>query len=339
MTRTLQRLLFLLAAVLVAADLVWAVAGRFQVDLPGYGRIAALTAALVAGGLFYQHKRREPAIAAMLLGAGFLCAFSAGASMLNYFLLTAHGPRSDAWLAGADRALGFDWAAVMTAMTHHPLANRALYFTYGIVLPEIALMTVALAWAGKADKVYRFCLAVAAGALITIFVWALMPSFGAFSVYAAPAGLSLALDHVYAQELVALLRDGPGRISPGDIKGLIGFPSYHGVLALIVAWYGREIPRLFWPLLGVNLLVLVATPVQGGHHLVDVLAAFPVSALSLFIAARAVPSAEARKPSRMVNKKPRFTIRPVPQAFFRISATQKPEATASAIKSKLSGAP
>jgi hypothetical protein len=79
--------------------------------------------------------------------------------------------------------------------------------------------------------------------------------------------------------------------------------------------------------------------VQGGHHLVDVLASFPAAALSLFIAARAAHGEKAPKPSVVVNEKRRFTIRPVPQGFFRINATQKPKPTAPAIKPKLSGVP
>jgi hypothetical protein len=64
------------------------------------------------------------------------------------------------------------------------------FFAYNIVLPEIALMIVALGWTGNADKIYRFCIAVAAGALISIAVWALAPSFGAMSVYALPPDVS-----------------------------------------------------------------------------------------------------------------------------------------------------
>jgi hypothetical protein len=45
----------------------------------------------------------------MLFGTGFLCAFSLGASLLNYLLLTRAGARIDLQRAALDRALGFDW--------------------------------------------------------------------------------------------------------------------------------------------------------------------------------------------------------------------------------------
>ena len=92
------------------------------------------------------------------------------------------------------------------------------------------------------------------------------------SVLAAPARSAsprpdLSPDYHYA--LVQLV-DGPGRISPGEVKGLIDFPSFHGAMAV---WYGRTLPYVRWPLVVWNILVLLATPIEGGHHVVDVLGA------------------------------------------------------------------
>ena len=71
--------------------------------------------------------RPEPQLAAMLFGAGFLCAFSAGASVLNYFLLTVAGKPIDSVLVQADRMLGFDWYDVMMRMGDHPYLNEVLF--------------------------------------------------------------------------------------------------------------------------------------------------------------------------------------------------------------------
>jgi PAP2 superfamily len=106
------------------------------------------------------------------------------------------------------------------------------------VLPEIALLVVTLAWTGQSEKVYRFRLAVASGALIAIAIWALVPSLGAKSPYTLPAAvenyLTFSVTTQYGRELVALLHNGPGLITPNDLRGPIAVPSYHVVLALIV---------------------------------------------------------------------------------------------------------
>ncbi|HEY4077373.1 MAG TPA: phosphatase PAP2 family protein [Rhizomicrobium sp.] len=312
MTTTLQRWLFGLVAAIVAADMAWAALGHFRIDTLAYVRVAVLASALLGGGLYYQRKRSEPALAAMLMGTAFLCTFSAGASVLNYFLLTVAGRRIDNLLAAADHALGFDWYRMMLAIGHHPLLNQVLFRAYNVALPEIAVLLVALAWCGRAESIYRYCLAIASGALICVFLWTLAPSFGAMSLHALPPGfdLPLSVDAGYGKALVALLHDGPGFISPAELRGLIGFPSYHGVLALLAAWYGWQMRLLRWPLLLVNLLVLVATPVQGGHHLIDVLAAFPVAALAVFIAGSVENVKLVNKPSSVYEHSARMAAIP-----------------------------
>jgi len=279
-----------LAALVIAVDLVWAAGGHFQIDMIAYARLAALAILLLGAGVFYQEKRNEPALAAMLLGASFLVIFSAGASVLNYFLLTVAGSRIDTVLVKADRMMGFDWYHVMVTMANHPMLNALLFRIYNMVLPEVALVLVVLAWSGRIGGAYRYCIALAVGALIAIGVWTLMPSLGAKSLYVLPPEvtkkLTLSVTCDYGAALVALLHNGPGYITPADMRGLIAFPSYHGVLAVIMAFYAWQISWLRWPALLFNAVVIVSSPIQGGHHMVDLLGSFPVAALAIFIASR-----------------------------------------------------
>lgn len=320
MILTVPRLLFWLALSLVSVDIAWACLVHFDIDRAAYLRLALLALGLFAGGLVYQTLRPDPALAAMLMGASFLTAFSAAASVLNYFLLTVAGPRIDGLLAAADHALGFDWYRVMLAMARHPFLNGIFFQVYNLILPEIALVLIALAWSGQVEKVYRFCLAIAVGALIAIAIWALFPSLGAESLYTLPPAiasrLTLAVTCDYGRALVQLLHNGPGHITPADLRGLIAFPSYHGVLALILAWYAWRVSWLRWPILVINAVVLICTPIQGGHHMVDVLAAFPVTALTLFLA-------ELGKLKVLVNNRQILTLAVVPTGAFRAATAQE----------------
>jgi hypothetical protein len=334
MISKLQRILFGLSAILIVVDFSWAAIGHFQIDILGYGRLGLMSLALWAGGIFYQTRRQEPELTAMLMGASFLCLFSAAASVLNYFFLTLHGPRIDDILVAADRALGFDWYRTMVAMARYPFLNDVLFRVYNMVLPEIALVMVALAWTGQVEKVYRYCLALGAGALIAIAVWALMPSLGAKSLYTLPpevtSRLTLSVTCDYGKELVALLLNGPGYISPSDLRGLIAFPSYHGVLALIMAWYGWHLRLLRWPLFLLNAVVIACSPIQGGHHMVDLLGSFPVAALAIFLATRAVASA---KPAPMVNKRSTPAESPLPALSWSHNAQSLKKLSDSALSS------
>lgn len=283
-------LLIFLTAAIGLIDCFWAVKAPFLVETHAYAAVAAITGLLWAGGYFYDVWRPVPRIAAMLFGTGFLIGFTAAASVLNAMLLTVAGPRIDAMLAGADAALGFDWPAMMRAMADHPSLLRILFAVYGVLLPEIALAVVLLGLLGRIGTLYRFVLAVAIGALICFLIWTLFPAFGAMSVYhfdpALAARLGVPVDGAYGDALIRMLHDGPGRIAPDNVKGLIGFPSYHATLALLLIWYLRDVRWLRWAVLVLNGLVIFATPIEGGHHWVDVFAAVPVAALSILLARR-----------------------------------------------------
>ncbi|MES2254073.1 MAG: phosphatase PAP2 family protein [Pseudomonadota bacterium] len=283
-------LLIFLTIAIGLIDCFWAAKSHFAVAGPVYVGLAAITGLFWAGGYIYGIWRPEPRISAMLFGAGFLIGFTAGASVLNSMLLTVVGPRIDMLLAKADIALGFDWPGMMRAVANHPVLLKMLYLAYGVLLPEISLAVVVLGTLGRIASLYRFVLAVAIGALICFFIWTLFPAFGAMSVYhfdpALAARLGVLVDGAYGDALVGMLRDGPGPIAPDNVKGLIGFPSYHAVLALLLIWHLRDVRWLRWPVLALNIVVIFATPIEGGHHWVDVLAAVPVTALSILLARR-----------------------------------------------------
>jgi hypothetical protein len=286
----LPLLLLLLSAAIGLADGLWAQEAGFVVAGRAYAGLTLATALLFGLGYFYEKWRQEPRLAAMLIGTGFLIGFTAAASVLNVLLVTVAGHRIDALLARADLALGFHWPQMMRAVASHPRLLWVLQSAYGILLPEIALAVIVLGTLGRIASLYRFVLAVAIGALISIFLWTLFPAFGAMSVYAfdpaMTAKLHVSVDGAYGQALIRMLHDGPGLIAPDNIKGMIGFPSYHAVLALLLIWHFRDVRWLRWPVLMVNLIVILATPIEGGHHWVDVFAAMPVAVLAIAAARR-----------------------------------------------------
>lgn len=304
-----------IAGAIVLADICWATSDRFDIDVAAYARLGALAIVLGLGSLFYARVRKSQNLAAMLFGTAFLVAFASGFSVLNYFLLTVAGHRIDSLLAQIDRALGVDWPVLMVFVTAHPALNLLLRLAYVTVLPQVSLLIIVLGCTARPRAIYEFCLALAIAAGITVAFWTAFPSFGAFSVYDLARDvahrLHPELGPAYARELIALLHDGPGRISPDHIKGLIGFPSFHAAMAVLVAWYGREIRYLRWPLVSWNLVVLVATPVHGGHFVVDVLAGLAVVAAAVFVTDRIAPmgrqhirAAARRMPSIEVHASP-----------------------------------
>lgn len=286
---------------LAAVDAAWGLAGRFDIDWSGYLSLAALSLALLGAGLFYRSKRPDPNLSAMLFGASFLCAFSSAADLLNYLLLTVAGRDIDPLLARIDRAMGFDWPSLVAWMAAHPALNEPLRFAYMSSLPQIATLIIALGFFRQPEKIYGFCIALAAGAVIAIGFWTLFPSFGAFAIYRLPAALAAkanaALDGNYASGLMGLLAHGPQRIDPWAVKGLIGFPSFHTVMALLTAWYARKLPGLRWIALALNILVIAAAPVHGGHHLADLIGGAATAGIAVWFSSRMLAAENAAQAS------------------------------------------
>ncbi len=288
MPSALNRVLFVLAGGLVAADVLWLSLGHFAIDARLYGLLVLLVVPLIAGSAWYGRVRGEPVLSALLAVAAFLIVFPAAASLLSYLLTTIAGPRIDAQLAAADQALGFDWPTLMALAARHPLVNQALGLLYVSVMPQTLVLLLALGWRRDLTALYGLSLALCFGAILTLAIWTAFPSFGAFSVFrlappvASKLGLVLGLD--YAQGLVVMLKSGPGFISPRELRGIVGFPSYHTLQVLVLVWYARGLPRLRWIVLGLNLAVLPSIPVQGGHHLVDMLGGAAVTVAAVLLA-------------------------------------------------------
>jgi len=64
------------------------------------------------------------------------------------------------------------------------------------------------------------------------------------------------------------------------LRGLVSVPSFHAATAVLYMAAGRPPGRLRWPVIEVNTLMLLATPVEGTHYLTDMLAGAVVAGVA-----------------------------------------------------------
>ena len=298
MQAILNRVLLAMSVAIILLDSIWLNVGHFSCDSQAYILPFFLVLPLCVVSYFYGTVRRDDVLNAVLACSAFLIVFPAGCGLLSYLLVTVAGTRIDMQLAAIDRTIGFSWPSLMAFVSDYPTANAFLKAAYLSVMPQTVVLIFALGFGKQLAELYRFSLALTIGAIITLCLWTIAPSFGAFSVYTLPnqvtekLGLVLGLD--YGHDLVQMLKTGPGLISPRDLRGIVGFPSYHTLQALVLMWYARSVPMLRWPAIALNTLVLVAIPIQGGHHLIDMFGGTAVALLSIWLAAHVVSVAEKR---------------------------------------------
>jgi len=125
-------------------------------------------------------------------------------------------------------------------------------------------------------------------ALATIAVSAVLPAQGVWLHYGLHADAD-AIVPVSATSWPVFLgiRDGSLlTLMAAGSEGIITFPSLHAALGLIFALALWPMPVLRWFGLALNLLMIVATPIDGSHYFIDVVAGLAIALMGWSAAQR-----------------------------------------------------
>lgn len=255
------------------------------IDWASFLPVAGVSAAVAAVWGVYRRLRPDPRLAATAKAALVTIVFSLGTALLNYHGFDLHRALVDDRLAAIDRAFGLDWWGWVVAVKSNAVVSTVLKFAYLSSLPQIVGVILILGLVGRLRRLERFVVAFMVGALISVAVWSVFPSFGALPhAYASgmvDAPFDLAMDPAYARALLAHHAGVIPTLRFDGLVGLIGCPSFHTVMAVTTMWALRDL-RVVGPLAIVaNLLVLTAVPADGGHHFVDVAAGLAVAAMAI----------------------------------------------------------
>ena len=280
--------LFLLDAILIQIKGV-------GVDWTGYGVTCAIGIGAIVIGQLYRTKRLEEKIALATTASGLFILFTICCSIFNYLLLPVGDRRIDPLLIKLDAMLHYSWPEAVVYVASLPWLASLLRFIYMSSLPQLIVILIILGFLGQRERLHQFLLTGVFGALMAIAFWAVFPSSGpsAFEILPAEVARSFVVGAAYGTELNRLALDGPSFLSPKDALGLIAFPSFHTVMACMAVWFMAQTKRVFPLFLIVNILMLPAILVHGGHHLVDVFAGFIVFGLALMVS-RMLPVSTSR---------------------------------------------
>lgn len=188
----------------------------------------------------------------------------------------------DPTLARADAALGFDWVAWYRVVAAHRWLQLSGRVAYDAIYWTPAAILAFFAWTGRQDRARALLASLAIAAAITLTLFAFLPAVGPFAyLWRGPAPY-MPVSGLWQPLLIPPLREHHLHVvDVGALRGLVSIPSYHtaaGVLFIAAAWPER---RLRWPVLAVNAAMLLATPVEGTHYLVDMIAGAGVAGVAL----------------------------------------------------------
>ena len=240
--------------------------------------------------VFYRYVRRDDgialfsgALAQLILGGFAIVTGSYLAAYINF-------PLVDAGLIRADATMGFDWHEYVAWIDARPFMASLLsvaYTSYGIQF-TILLPLLFYSCPAHGQRVY---IGLYVAGIITVILSAIFPAVGAYVFYDMNAQQLPSIPstaRVHEQLLLGLMHHTLNVIPyPGE--GIVTFPSYHSVIAVMLIYAAIPYRMLFPLALPINLLMLLSTPFNGGHYLSDVLGGIFAAVLGIILAERMLP--------------------------------------------------
>ncbi|MCF6200255.1 MAG: phosphatase PAP2 family protein [Hyphomicrobiaceae bacterium] len=205
--------------------------------------------------------------------------FTTVVAPLSYLFASVGGAFMDSYFVAADRALGFNWVAMLTFLSDHPWVGEysgTIYLSSGKVL--LAIWTY-LALTGRFERGELLLASVFLSCFVIIAVAAPFAAKGPFGYFNISPELYRDLAPVITVEAknwfthLTALRDGTFReLGRGVYEGIVEFPSFHTALSVLMILALRGCGAVFWISGFYNLVILLTVPIDGGHYFIDMIA-------------------------------------------------------------------
>lgn len=256
--------------------------------------LASACGALWAAASFYRRVRPRENFAVMCVALAQVILFTALGIVLSYLLARGGGELWDARLARWDSAIGFDWLAFVNWVDRSALAVAWLKMAYASLIPQVIALVLALGFTNRLAELRTVMLAAIAAGAVTVILSSLFPAVGNYVHLGLSANDFSHVDpfagDVHMRDFNAL-RDGSAELLVlGKMEGIITFPSYHAGLSVVTLWgfWASGVAWVRWPAILLAASTIVATPVDGGHYLVDILAGGAIAVAALVWSKRAI---------------------------------------------------
>lgn len=273
------------------------------VEPAGLLPISLATLALGGAASFYAQVRVRPDFAAMCLSLLQILLFSTIGSLLSYLLAREGGPLWDSTLARWDSAIGFDWLSYVRWIDSHGWMVLPLKIAYASLIPQILILVLALGFSGRIRDMRRMIFAAMLCGTITILLSPLFPAVSNFVHLGLQSQDFRYVDpwagYIHLADYQSLRAGTMHSLILTKAQGIITFPSYHAGLATVTLWAFCRTPWVRWPGVITAILTIVATPVDGGHYLVDILAGIALASVCIALSSRSIDWRWPSRPRRL----------------------------------------
>jgi membrane-associated phospholipid phosphatase len=184
-------------------------------------------------------------------------------------------PLMDEHLIQADTFFGFNWVDWFTFVNSHPFLHKVLEWVY--MSPAIQLSILLLSFSYFNNKrLQEFMLTVIISLLLTTSISYIIPAVGAASSH----GMGI---EPWRDNLLALRDHTLGNITAP--LGIISFPSFHTILALLLIYTTRGYKCHIISII-INALMILSALTEGAHYLVDIFGGVATTIITIYIVNR-----------------------------------------------------
>ncbi|CAM3146707.1 Inositolphosphotransferase Aur1/Ipt1 domain-containing protein [Sphingomonas antarctica] len=188
----------------------------------------------------------------------------------------------DETLNRIDQLMGFDWLAWYRVVAAHPVLQTLGVAVYRSIYVTPALLLAWYAGTGQRTEAYRLIVAFQIAAILTLGGYVFLPAVGPFSYLWRGAAPYLPESEMWQAGLIPMLRAHElGVVDLAHLRGLVSAPSFHAAAAVLFINFAWRARALRWPLIALNVAMLVATPVEGTHYLIDLIIGAVVAGVAL----------------------------------------------------------
>ena len=207
---------------------------------------------------------------------------------LSYPLAATGFPYRDAVLNAADIWMGLDWRAYLHFFNDHPLLGTLGHLAYSSILLQLLVLMVSLAGPSRLLRLQQYILATALALVITLVVFVFVPASGIFTfLNIQPDEFANLSPIMTTNQILRLdaLRNGQQSLVNG-MEGLITFPSFHAVWAVLFMWVFYPVKQLRYGAIFLNLFIVASTPILGAHYFIDLVGGVVVAVIAVCATAR-----------------------------------------------------
>lgn len=285
-----SRVIYCLLAVVVMLEVLYFAFSDFYLGV--FALSSIYTMVWLAIGFAFYLRRRHFTRMALIFEAFALPAIAGGLAVIATTFLAAESyPFVDEALNAADRALGFDFPALLQIYRDNPdltIASQRIYITF--TLQSIAVPML-LAICGRAEKLWIYLTAWYLALFTAVAIFPFAPAAGPYVLHGVEEDVFGALQRFYPWKTgpaIEALRNGTMRDIGEAARGLVSIPSFHaiaGVLFIAATW---QFKWLKWPMLALNILMICSVIITGSHYLIDAIAGVATALGAWWIGGRIV---------------------------------------------------